>query len=122
MGIRSMLSKCHSNLSPFTPSNVTLFIGQLHRRTKVVALIPGNRVERLRLHLGVPQRILIEVVLAQAPVRLLVQADQVLAQGLGERHEAARLIQIMHGTPGSQSYLSPNYLATNPTTYHHQDH
>nr|WP_322359370.1 hypothetical protein [Pseudomonas sichuanensis] len=77
--------------------DITLHVGQLHRRAEVIAVIPGNRVERLWLHLGMPQRILIKVVLALTPVRLFVQADRALAQGLSHRHEAARFVQVMQG-------------------------
>ncbi|MCY1453308.1 hypothetical protein D9M71_702900 [compost metagenome] len=63
-------------------------------------MVPGNRIEWLGFHLGVPERILVEIVLAADPVRLLVQADRVLAQGLSNRHEAARLVQVMHGATG----------------------
>ena len=81
--VRALFTHLTPGLVLRGPSDIALFVGELHRRTKLVALIPGNRLERLWFYFGVPQRILIEIVLAQTLIQLLVQADRAPAQGLG---------------------------------------
>lgn len=47
-----------------------------------------------------PERVLVDVVGAVAPVRLLVQPYRGLAQSLRHRHKAARFVQVVHRAPG----------------------
>ena len=97
---RTFLFRLAPRLVLRRPRHVAVVVGQLHRRTQVVTLVPRNRIKGLWRGRLLPERVLIDVVGAVAPVRLLVQPYRGLAQSLRHRHKAARFVQVVHRAPG----------------------
>ena len=79
------------------PGDLAGGVGQFLWRAEVVALVPGQHVNRQRLR-GVvgPQRVLVDVVGAGV-TRLGQQAHRLVAQGLGHGDEGAGFVEVVDG-------------------------
>ena len=79
------------------PSDLAGVVGEFLWRAEVVALVPGQHVNRQRLRSVGPQRVLVDVI--GAGVAWLGQADQLLMQRLSKEREAAWFKDLMHRVP-----------------------
>ena len=79
---------------------MAVVVGQFLRGAEVVAVVPGQCVQRQGFGFMNPQRVLVDVVVALVG-RLGEQADGLLAYGLGHGHEAAGFKKVVHGAPGA---------------------
>ena len=70
--------------------------GEFLWRAEVVALVPGQHVNRQRLRGVGPQRVLVDVVGAGV-TRLGQQAHRLVAQGLGHGDEGAGFVEVVDG-------------------------
>ena len=82
------------------PGHVAVVVGEFLRGAEVVAVVPGQRVERRGFGFVDPQRVLVDVVGAFVG-RLGQQADWLLAYGLSHGYEAAGFEDVVHGAPGA---------------------
>ena len=80
------------------PGDLAGGVGQFLWRAQVVALVPGQYVNRQRLRGVGPQRILVDVV-GTGVAWLGQQADQLLVQRLSKESEAAWFKDLMHRVP-----------------------
>ena len=79
------------------PGDLAGVVGEFLWRAEVVALVPGQHVNRQRLRSVGPQRVLVDVI--GAGVAWLGQADQLLMQRLSKEREAAWFKDLMHRVP-----------------------
>ena len=79
------------------PGDLAGVVGEFLWRAEVVALVPGQYVNRQRLRSVGPQRVLVDVI--GAGVAWLGQADQLLMQRLSKEREAAWFKDLMHRVP-----------------------
>ena len=78
------------------PGDLAGGVGQFLWRAQVVALVPGQYVNRQRLRGVGPQRVFIDVV-GTFVTRLGQQAHRLVAQGLGHGDEAAGFVEVVDG-------------------------
>ena len=78
------------------PGDLAGGVGQFLWRAQVVALVPGQHVNRQRLRGVGPQRVLVDVVGAGV-TRLGQQAHRLVAQGLGHGDEGAGFVEVVDG-------------------------
>ena len=78
------------------PGDLAGVVGQFLWRAEVVALVPGQYVNRQRLRGVGPQRVLVDVV-GTGVTRLGQQAHRLVAQGLGHGDEGAGFVEIVDG-------------------------
>lgn len=98
-----------------TPGNLAGFIGQLLRCAEVIALVPGDGVERLRGDVLGPERIVIDIVVARV-VGLAMQGDGGMAHRLRQRYECAGLVEIVRA---ASRLALPRQLVAIPTEKRH---
>ena len=80
------------------PGDLAGVVGEFLWRAEVVALVPGQYVNRQRLRGVGPQRVLVDVIGAGV-AWLGQQADQLLVQRLSKEREAAWFKDLMHRVP-----------------------